>query len=263
MRAHETAIISPKAEIADDVVIGERCVINDGVRIGRGTQIQLGAYITGQTTIGDNCNIFPYAIIGAVPQDLKFGGEATSVVIGNSNVIREFVTVHRGTVGGGGVTRIGDNNFIMAYSHVAHDCRIGDHTILANAASLAGHIVIEDHAIIGGLVGVHQFVQIGAYSITGGCSALDRDVLPYAQAAGNRARHFGLNLVGLRRAGFSSAKIQMLKETYRLLFRADLKREAALKSIEEKFGDHDEAMHILEFIRHSRRGLCPERKDEG
>ncbi len=257
MKAHETAIVSPGAEIADDVVIGPRCIIDEGVKIGRGTQIQLGAHITGPTSIGENCEIFPYAIIGVVPQDLKFGGEETSVVIGNNNVIREFATIHRGTIGGGRVTRIGNNNLLMAYSHVAHDCRIGNHAILANAASLAGHIIVEDHAVIGGLVGVHQFTQIGAYSMTGGCSALDRDVLPYTQAAGNRAKHFGPNLVGLRRAGFSSAKIRMFKEVYRLLFRADLKREAALRRIEEQFGEFDEAKHILEFIKHSRRGLCP------
>ncbi len=257
MKAHETAIVSPGAEIAADVVIGPRCVIDDGVKIGRGTQIQLGAHITGTTTIGENCQIFPYAIIGVVPQDLKFGGEETSVVIGDNNVIREFVTVHRGTMDGGGVTRIGSNNLIMAYSHVAHDCRIGNHVILANAASFAGHIIVEDHAVIGGLVGVHQFTQIGAYSMTGGCSGVDRDVLPYTQVAGNRAKHFAPNLVGLRRAGFSSEKIRMLKEVYRLIFKADLKREAALKRIEEQFGEFDEAIHILEFIRHSRRGLCP------
>lgn len=223
MKAHETAIVSSGAEIADDVVIGPRCVIDDGVKIGRGTQVQLGAYITGTTAIGQNCQIFPYAIIGAVPQDLKFGGEETSVTIGANNIIREYATIHRGTSDGGRVTRIGDNNFIMAYSHVAHDCRIGNHVILANAASLAGHIIVEDHAVIGGLVGVHQFTQIGAYSMTGGCSGVDRDVLPYTQVAGNRAKHFAPNLVGLRRAGFSSEKIRMLKEVYRLIFKADLK----------------------------------------
>ncbi len=258
MRAHETAIVSSGAEIASDVVVGPHCVIDDGVKIGPGTSVQMGAFITGDTTIGQGCQIFPYVIIGVVPQDLKFKGEKTSVVIGDNNIIREFTTVHRGTKGGGGVTRIGNNNLLMAYSHVAHDCTIGDHTVLANAASLAGHIVIEDYAVVGGLVGVHQFVQIGTYSMTGGCSAVDRDILPYTQVAGVRARNFGPNIVGLRRAGFSSEKIAMLKEIYRLLFRADLKRRDALARIEAEFGGFAEARHIIDFIGRSRRGLCSE-----
>jgi len=258
MRAHKTAIVSSKAEIAADVTIGPHCVIDEGVKIGPGTSVQMGAYITGDTTIGKGCQIFPYAIIGIVPQDLKFKGEKTSVVIGDNNVIREFTTIHRGTKGGGGVTRIGNNNLLMAYSHVAHDCTIGNHTALANAASLAGHIVIEDHAVIGGLVGVHQFVQIGTLSMTGGCSAVDRDVLPYTQVAGVRARHFGPNIIGLRRAGFPSEKIAVLKEIYRLIFRANLRRQDALARIEEEFGELAEARHIIEFIGRSRRGLCSE-----
>ncbi|MBN1591929.1 MAG: acyl-ACP--UDP-N-acetylglucosamine O-acyltransferase [Candidatus Coatesbacteria bacterium] len=256
MNAHETAIVSADAEIAEDVIIGPRCVIDGGVKIGRGTSIQLGAYITGQTTIGESCQIFPYAVIGTDPQDLKYGGEETSLVIGSANVIREYVTIHRGTMDGGGQTRVGNNNFVMAYCHIAHDCHIGDHVIFANAATLGGHVIVEDRAVIGGLVGVHQFTQIGAYSMTGGCSGIDRDVLPYTQAAGNRAKHFSLNLVGLRRAGFPSAKIQMLKEIYRLIFKADLKQEVALNRIESEFGETAEARHILEFVRHSRRGLC-------
>jgi len=256
MRSHPTSIISSKAQIADDVEIGPHCIIGDHVGIRSGTRIMAGAQITGWTTIGENCQIFPYAIIGIIPQDLKFKGEKSFVQIGNNNIIREFVTIHRGTEGGGGITRIGDGNLIMAYSHIAHDCQIGNHTVLANAASLAGHIVIEDYAVIGGLAGIHQFVQIGRHAIIGGVSAVDRDVLPYCQAAGNRARHHGLNLIGLRRAGFSAEKIEVLKETYRLLFKTGLRRQEALQRIAEQFGEHEEAMHVVEFVRRSQRGIC-------
>jgi len=253
---HKTAIISPNAQLADNVEVGPNCVIDEGAKIGEGTSVQVGAYITGDTTIGKDCKIFPYAIIGIGPQDLKFAGEPTSVVIGDNNTIREFVTIHKGTAGGGGVTRIGNNNLLMAYSHVAHDCQLGNSLALANASSLAGHIDVESHSVIGGLAGIHQFVQIGRYSIVGGCSGVDRDILPFSQAAGNRARLFGLNLTGLRRAGFPPDKIGMLKEIYHLLFKANLKREEALEQISKEFGEHEEARHIVEFIRRSKRGLC-------
>lgn len=255
MNLHPTAIVSPGASIAEDVQIGPNCFIDVSVKIGSGTVVSQGAYITGITTIGKDCRIYPYAIIGIAPQDLKYANEPTSVVIGDRNTIREFVTVHRGTPHGGGITRMGNDNLLMAYCHVAHDCQIGDRVALANAATLAGHITIEDRSVLGGLVGVHQFVQIGCYSMTGGCSAVDRDVLPYTQVAGNRAKHHGLNLTGLRRAGFPSATIGMLKEIYHLLFKADLKKETALKRIDEQYGEFPEARRVIEFAARSQRGL--------
>jgi len=256
MKAHPTAIISPEAELADDVELGPNCYIDRDVRIGEGSVIQMGAHITGRTTIGRNCQVFPYAVIGIAPQDLKYAGEPTEVTIGDNNVIREFVTIHRGTAGGGGTTRIGNNNLLMAYSHVAHDCQVGSNVALANVASLAGHIEIHDNAVLGGLVGVHQFSQIGAYAIIGGCSAVDRDVIPFAMAAGNRASLHGLNVTGLRRAGFSADEIRMLKDIYHLLFTSGLDREKALARIEDEFGEHEQAKYIIDFVTRSKRGLC-------
>ncbi|HUT83540.1 MAG TPA: acyl-ACP--UDP-N-acetylglucosamine O-acyltransferase, partial [Thermodesulfobacteriota bacterium] len=195
---HPTAIVSPKAELDPDVEVGPYSVIGDKVTIGKHTWIGPHVVIEGPTEIGQNCKIFQFASIGEIPQDLKFKGEESRLVIGSGNVIREFVTINRGTALGGGKTVLGNDNFLMVYSHVAHDCKIGNQVIIANAAQLAGRIEIEDCAVIGGIVGVHQFVRIGRYSIIGGCSAVSMDVPPYTMAAGNHAVLHGLNTVGLK-----------------------------------------------------------------
>ncbi len=252
---HNTAIVHPKAVLGDGVRIGPYAIIGEHVRIGGGTQIGPHVVIDGWTEIGPACQIFPFASIGSVPQDLKFKGEESRLVIGANNIIRESVTINRGTEHGGGETVIGDHNLFMAYAHVAHDCRIGSHVILANAATLAGHILVEDHAIIGGLVGVHQFVRIGAYAMIGGCSAVAQDVPPFVSAAGNRVQLYGLNLVGLKRHQFSDQRIAALKKAYRLLFRSKLPLKEALQQVRDEIGDSTDVQQLLRFVESSPRGV--------
>ena len=257
MDIHPTAIVHPKAELADDVTIGAYSVIGEHVRIGRGTRLVSHVYVEGWTEIGDRCAVYPYASIGTPPQHLQYKGEPTRVVIGNDNVIREYVTVNRATAFGGGMTTIGHHNFLMAYVHVAHDCQLGSHVIMANAASLAGHIMIGDHAIIGGLVGIHQFVRIGPYAMIGGCSALGRDVPPFMRAAGGySAQLFGLNSVGLKRHGFSNERIVALRQAYEILFRAGHRMADAIKLTRDEFPDNPDVSEVLTFIEGTKRGVC-------
>ena len=251
---HPTAVVHPRAELPSEIEIGPYSIIGENVRIGKNTKIDAHVVIKGPSSIGENCRIFPFASIGTIPQDLKFEGEDTRLTIGNNNTIRESVTINRGTAGGGGVTRIGNNNFFMAYSHVAHDCQIGNHVIMANAATLAGHIAIEDFAIIGGLVAIHQFVRIGSHSFIGGASAVNLDVPPFCLAVGNRAKLYGLNTIGLKRQNFSSATIGNLKKAYRILFRLNLSFAEATKKIEGGVTDCKEVKHLLEFVKKSERG---------
>jgi UDP-N-acetylglucosamine acyltransferase len=206
--------------------------------------------------IGEGNRIFQFCSIGAPPQDLKFGGEKTRVIIGNFNTIREFVTIHRATTADIGVTIIGDHNLIMAYVHVAHNCKLGNNIVMVNYAGLAGHIHIEDYAIIGGLTGIHQFCRIGAHCIIGGASAVVKDVPPYAMAQGNHAKLFGLNLIGLKRRNFSEKTIQAIKDAYRIIFRSDLLLEAALKKAQDEVEDIPEVNHFIKFIKESTRGVC-------
>jgi UDP-N-acetylglucosamine acyltransferase len=235
-------------------VIGPYVSIGERVTIGRNNKIGASTVIDGVTEIGDGNEVFPMASIGLVPQDLKFGGEPTRVVIGSHNVIREFVTIHRGTGGGGGVTSIGDHNLLMAYTHIAHDCYIGHHTIFANAATLAGHVLVEDHANIGAFSGVHQFCRVGRHAFIGGYSVVTRDALPFIKTVGNRARIYGINTIGLRRRGFSKESIEKLSRASRHLLHSNTSR--ALTQIE---GDPQlqcaEVRYLVEFIRSSKRGV--------
>jgi UDP-N-acetylglucosamine acyltransferase len=254
---HPTAIVDPKAEIADGVDIGPYSVIEKDVVIDQETKVGPHVVIREGTRIGKRCRVFQFASIGEAPQFLGYKGEKTFLQIGDDNIIREFVTLHRGTVKGGGKTVIGNKNFFMAYSHVAHDCRIGNEVIMSNAATLAGHIVIEDWAIIGGLVAVHQFIRVGAYAIIGGFSGVLLDIPPYTKAQGDRAKLFGLNTVGLKRANFSEETLKALKKAYRIIFRSGLTLEKAIKKVgEDKIFQTPEVQHLLDFIQHSKRGIA-------
>ena len=256
MNIHPTAIISPEAEIAEDVEIGAYSIIGPDVHIGKQTVVGPHVVIESHTDIGERCRIYQFAAIGAAPQDLKFKGEKTRVIIGNDNTIREFVTIHRATAADTGTTVMGDHNLIMAYSHIAHNCILDNHIIMVNAANLAGHIHVEDYAIIGGLTGVHQFTRIGAHSMIGGASAVTRDVAPYLIAAGNHATTHGLNVVGLKRRGFEEETINAIKRAYTLVFRSSLLLKTAIERIREEVEDIPEVRHFLEFIEKSERGLC-------
>jgi UDP-N-acetylglucosamine acyltransferase len=253
---HPTAIIHPKAQIGEEVEIGPYTVIGEHVRLQRGTQIAAHVVIDGWTEIGEGSRIFPFASIGSIPQDLKFKGEKSQVIIGNNNTIREYVTVNRGTEAGGGVTRVGDHNLLMAYVHVAHDCQIGNRVILANAATLAGHITVQDDTVIGGLTGLHQFVRIGRHAIIGGCSAVAQDVPPFVSAVGNRATLYGLNTVGLKRHGFTDEQMTALKTAYKILFRSKLSMKDAVKKIRDELSQSPEAQELAGFVESSERGVC-------
>jgi UDP-N-acetylglucosamine acyltransferase len=256
MNIHPTAIVSPDATIGEGVRIGPYSVIHEDVTIGKNTTIDSHVVIKSQSDIGENCHIYPFCSIGEIPQDLKFKGEKSRVIIGNNNTIREFVTVNRATSADIGSTIIGHNNFLMAYCHVAHNCKLGNYVIMANAAHLAGHIEIEDFAIIGGLTGIHQFTRIGCHAIIGGASAVPKDVPPYVTAAGNHAKLYGLNLIGLRRRGFKEETIESLKKAYRIVFRSRLLLSKAIERVENEIDNVPEVRHFIEFMKKSQRGVC-------
>ncbi len=256
MKIHPTAIIASDAQLEEGVEIGPYVIIGSDVKIGKNTVIGSHTVIDNFTHIGENCHVFQFCSIGAPPQDLKFGGEKTRVIIGNFNTIREFVTIHRSTTADIGVTMIGDHNLIMAYAHVAHNCKLGSHIVMANAATLAGHVLVEDYAIISGLTGVHQFCRVGAHCMIGGCSAAVKDVPPYTIAQGNHAKLFGLNLIGLKRRGFSDKTIKSISEVYRIVFRSKLRLKDAIKKAEPKAEDVPEAKHFIKFIKEAERGIC-------
>src|SRR3990172_1285395 len=245
---HTTAIIDREAAIDKDVMIGPFCIIRGKVHIKRGSRLISHVVVEGKAEIGEECTIYPFTSIGLPPQDTKYLHEETSVVIGNRNTIREYTTVHRASLSGDGVTVVGDDNFLMAYAHVAHDCKLGSHIIMANAATLAGHVTIEDYAVIGGLFAVHQFTRIGAYAMVGGFSGIGQDIPPYTIASGARARLFGLNTVGLKRHGFPDSTINELKKAYKILFREKRTLMDAVKKIKAEFPDSDEVLHFIEFI---------------
>jgi UDP-N-acetylglucosamine acyltransferase len=253
---HKTAIVSSKAEIDEDVVIGPYCIIGDNVRIGKGTRLINHVQIEGITEIGENCTIFPFTSIGFPPQDIKYKGQPTGVKIGSNNTIREYVTIHRASVSGDGWTVIGDNNFIMAYVHIAHDCKIGNSVIMANLATLAGHVQVEDFAFIGGLVAVHQFTRIGSHAMIGGFSGVGQDVPPFTMASGPRAKLYGLNSVGLKRRGFSDETINILKKAYKILFRDKLQLKEAIEKVKKELPQIPEIIHLIEFIEANKRGIC-------
>jgi len=253
---HPTAIIDPTAEISGGVEIGPYSVIEKGVSIGEGTKVGPHVVIREGTEIGKGCQVFQFSSIGEAPQFLGYKGEKTLLQIGDHNIIREFTTLHRGTVKGGGKTVIGNENFFMAYSHVAHDCQIGNQVVMANGATLGGHILIEDHAIIGGLAAVHQFCRIGAHAILSGLTGVSQDVPPYMMAAGSRAKLYGLNTVGLKRHQFSEQTIKALKKAYRTIFRSGLTLEKAMKAVgEDNISLIPEVRHLLDFIQRSKRGI--------
>jgi len=251
-----SAIVSSEAAVGRDVVIGPYSVIGPNVTIGAGTIIGPLTRIEGPVTIGERNHFFGQASIGTQPQDLKFKGERTELTIGNDNVFREFITLNRGTIGGGAITTIGSNNFFMAYSHVAHDCHVGDGTIFANNATLAGHVEVGDFATIGAFSAVHQFCRVGDHAFIGGGSICTQDVLPFVKTVGNRpARTYGINHIGLERKGFSKEAIEALQRAYRILIRSKLRAEEALAKIEAELGFFAETQYLVDFVRSSKRGI--------
>jgi UDP-N-acetylglucosamine acyltransferase len=251
-----TAIVSTNALLAPDVVVGAYAVIGPNVTIGSGCVVGAFTRIEGPTAIGERNNFYGHASIGGPPQDLKYKGEHTELAIGNDNVFREFVTINRGTTGGGGKTTIGNENFFMAYSHVAHDCHVGSNTIFANNATLAGHVEIADYATIGAFSAVHQFCRVGEHAFVGGGSMITQDVMPYAKTVASRDnRSYGINTIGLERKGFSKETVAALQRAYRILIRSKLRVDEALQKIEEELGLFPEARYLVEFVRESKRGI--------
>ncbi len=255
MSIHHLAVVHENARIGEDVTIGPFAVIGEHAVIGDSCEIGPHVVIDGHTEIGEQCKFYPGASIGSPPQDLKYQGEETRLVIGSHNIFREYVTVNTGTVGGGGVTRFGSHGLMMAYSHVAHDCHIGDHAILANCAALSGHVTIEDYAIVGGLSAIHQFARLGAHCILGGCSGVSQDIPPYMMASGTPGKVYGLNSVGLKRHNFSEESMKSLKKAYRILFRSKLNMKNALERVKAEIQECPEVDYLVEFIKGSERGV--------
>jgi UDP-N-acetylglucosamine acyltransferase len=252
---HPTAVVAPEAKIAEGCSIGPYAQIGPHVTLGE--DIEIGAFVVvdGWTQIGRGCEIFTHAVLGTPPQHLGYKGEETLLEIGQYTMVREFVTINRGTIEGGGRTSVGDHNFLMAYSHVGHDCRLGSHIIMANGASLAGHVEIEDYVNLGAMAGIHQFVRIGCYAMVGAYSGVGKDVPPYVMVSGIRPKPYGLNLVGLKRHNFSSGTLQALKEAFRLLYSSHLNTSQALEEITTKIESTTEIRHLVEFIQASKRGI--------
>ncbi len=254
---HNTAIVDKNAIIDDSVVIGPYSIIGPNVKIEKNSVLKSNVVIEGYTEVGENCTIFPFSVLGNPPQDLKFKGEKSKLIIGSNNVIREHATLNPGTEGGGLITKVGNNCLIMVGAHVAHDCILGDNIILANNASLAGHVQVDDFAILGGLSGVHQFVRIGSHAMVGGLSALESDVIPYGSVIGNRAYLSGLNIIGLKRRGFSREVIHDLRKAYRLLFAPEGTIQERIKDVSDEFYENEAVMDILKFIEGSAsRAIC-------
>jgi len=254
---HPSAFVSPKASIGDKVTVGPCAVIEDDVVIGDGCAIHAFASVKQYTRMGRGNVIHSYALVGGTPQDLKFSGEVSALEIGDNNQIREFATLHRGTEGGGGITRIGSNNLIMAYCHVAHDCVLGGSIVMSNGATLAGHVQVFDHVIIGGLSAVHQFSRIGAHAFVGGMTGISQDLPPYMLAVGSRAGIHGPNLVGLRRLKVPSSTVTAVRSAFRLIWHSDMPRQEALDKAAWEFADVPEVLEIVEFVRSSPRGVLP------
>jgi UDP-N-acetylglucosamine acyltransferase len=255
MQIHSTAVVSPRARIGNDCYIGPFAVIGDEVIVGDRVRIDGQCVIDGRTRIGDETHLYPFVSIGLPPQDLKFAGEASETEIGKRNRIREFVTIHRGTSGGGGITRIGDDCFLMAQAHVAHDCLLGNNVLMANAATLAGHVIVDDGANIGAYSGVHQFCRVGREAYVGGYSVVVKDALPFALTVGNHAKCYGLNKVGVRRRGYSRATIAALHHAFHLLLSSKLNTKQAVERIRDEIRDSAEVAELVGFIEDSKRGV--------
>jgi UDP-N-acetylglucosamine acyltransferase len=253
---HQTAIVDERAEIEGDVEIGPYCVVGPGVKLGNGTKLKSHVVVQGRTSLGEGNTIFSFASVGSMPQDLKYKGEPSELLIGDRNTIREYVSLNPGTKGGGMLTRVGNENLLMMYCHIAHDCILGNRNVIANGATLGGHVVIQDHVIVGGLVGVHQFVKIGSSAIVGAGSMVSKDVPPFCNATGDRARLHGLNLEGLRRRGFDKAKLDTLKKAYRIIFQSKMKTAEALNKVRAEIPPSTEIDLLVSFIESSQRGVC-------
>ena len=252
---HPSAIVAKNAEIGQDAIIGPFAIVEEDTRIGDRSIIEASAHIKKLTSLGEDCQIHSFASIGGPPQDLKYQGERTVLEMGDRITVREFVTINRGTSGGGGVTRVGSDCFVMAYCHIAHDCQLEDHVIMSNGATLAGHVEVASHAIIGGLSAVHQFVRIGTHAFIGGKTGVAQDIPPYMMAVGDRARLRGPNLIGLRRAGFTTEELRAIKHAYKRIWRTKGNLKAACNDVLTQFGQFDRIQHLVEFIKNSQRGV--------
>ncbi|MEZ5932421.1 MAG: acyl-ACP--UDP-N-acetylglucosamine O-acyltransferase [Alphaproteobacteria bacterium] len=253
---HPSAVIDPQAEL-EDVSIGPFCQVGAGVRLERGCRLESHVVITGRTTLGEGCRVFPFACLGHRPQDLKYRGEESDLIIGSNNQIREHVTMHPGTAHGGGTTRVGANGLFMAGVHIAHDCQVGNGVIMANNATLAGHVEIQDFAILGGLSAVHQFVRIGRQAMIGGLAGVEADVIPYGMVLGNRAYLNGLNIIGMKRRGLDRDEIQNLRNAYRTLFMTEGTFADRLSEVAEQYRDHPRVIEMVDFIRTGdNRSIC-------
>jgi UDP-N-acetylglucosamine acyltransferase len=259
---HPTALVEEGARLGEDVSIGPYCCVGADVELSPGVRLHSHVVLAGRTSIGPNTTIFPFASIGHQPQDLKYAGEDSELIVGANNIIREHVTMNPGTEGGGMVTRVGNNCLFMVGAHVAHDCAIADHAILVNNATLGGHVEVGEYAIIGGLSAVHQFVRIGAHAMVGGMSGVENDVIPYGSVVGNRAYLSGLNIVGIKRRGFSREEIHTLRNAYRLLFAQEGTMLERLDDVAEMFADNEVVMDIVTFMRaDSSRSVCQPKLD--
>lgn len=256
MSIHPTAVVHPQAELHPSVEVGPYAIVGANVRLAADVVVGAHAVLDGPMEVGPRTRFFPHAAIGLDPQDKKYKGEPTRLIIGADNVFREFSTANRGTEQGGGETRIGDGNLFMAYSHVAHDCLVGSHCVLANSASLAGHVEVQDHAVLGGLVGIHQHTRVGRCAMVGGGGMVAQDVPPFTIAQGDRARLFGLNIVGLRRTGHRLETITALRNAYRELFHQGTPLRIALEQVREVYAEVPEVVELVTFIESSKRGVC-------
>ncbi len=253
---HPTSTVHPQAQLDRGIWIGPNCFVGEKVTIHRNTRLDAHLYIDGHTEIGEDCRFSPYSVIGTEPQDVGYRGEETLVRIGNRNVFREFITVHRGTEKGGGETTIGDDNYFMAYSHIAHDCRVGNGTIFINAATLGGHVDVDDFATISAFSAVHQFCRVGKCAYVGGFTVVTQDVLPFCRVAGMRPiLIYGLNAIGLRRRGFSRERLGALKEMFKIIFYSNLNTTQAVEKISELFPPHEDRDEIISFVQSSKRGI--------
>ena len=256
MKVHPTAVVDSQARIADGCEIGPYCVVGPDVEIGERCQLLSHVAIEGPTKIGSDNKFFPFCSIGLAPQDLSYAGEPTRLEIGDHNVIREYVTINRGTVKGGGITRLGSHALIMAYTHIAHDCQIGDHVIMANAATLGGHVIVDDWAVVGALCPVHHFVRIGAHAFIGGGTTITRDVMPFSKTSAERGTHaYGLNAIGLERQGFSKERIKKIHHAYKVLLASKLNTSQALEKLKSEADRGGDVDFLIQFIESSERGV--------
>lgn len=256
VKIHPTAMVARQAKLGTDVVIGPNAIVGPKVELGDAVILGSGAIVDGRTKVGAKTHIYPYATVGSTPQDLKYSGEDTEVIIGESNRIREYVNISLGTGGGGGKTVIGNHNLIMVYTHIAHDCIIEDHCIFANSVQMAGHVIVGSHVVFGGMSGAHQFCRFGDMAMVGAAAVVVQDVPPYCMVQGDRARINGLNVVGLRRSGISSDRFRDIKDIYRFIYSENLTVEDAIAAIQREVPDSDERQKFVTFLKESKRGIC-------